>query len=406
MKLVRANSILRLMKKHAFVGITVLLSVICSINALSRNLVALNLARALFPQATSIDYVLGHVDLPSRGYLSTFLSSSLAAESVPNLRLQGIARLLTGGDVQLAVTSLNEVVSRFPADKVAYYWLGMAQYLEGNEASALAQWRQAGAGPLLYQIGRVLMEKGQMEEGLLWYYRVLLVTENEFKSPHNRQAAGLVYRELAQVALEQGQTEEAIHYLEQSIAALPQRADIRHRLAALYASQGLYDEAIAQMKIVLQSWPDSVTWVGAMGEIYLQAGEITLAEDFLHQSLRLGSLENAQDRYWYSRNWFSLSIIYYQRQEWEAALEAALQAVTLRGQMDSAWRYQFQRLCDAILTAQPDQMSWYLLAGQIYETGGDAGTALFYYRRALQRWPDAAPLHAAIERAAASDQNP
>jgi len=84
-------------------------------------------------------------------------------ETVGDLRFQGIAAMVAGRRYVEARRFLSEVLEQVPEDDVARFWLAMAQFALGQEDQAVQNWQQAGAGYLLYQIGRGLADQGRME---------------------------------------------------------------------------------------------------------------------------------------------------------------------------------------------------------------------------------------------------
>lgn len=72
------------------------------------------------------------------------------------------------------------------------------------------------------------------------------------------------------------------------------------------------------------------------------------------------------------------------------SLTASIQAIQVNEGLSSGWQNQLRDNFDRALAAVPAQRDWYLAVGDTFEQVGDTQSALDYYRRAAQLWPDSA----------------
>ncbi len=196
------------------------------------------------------------------------------------------------------------------------------------------------------------------------------------------------YGDLGKIASDQGKIDQAIHYYEEALAYLPRRTLFHRDLALLYWTLGRFDDAEAHLQTLMQIEPESPDWPEMLGDVYLQAKQLDLAEQSYFQSLSLAGDSTDLDRCRRARAWFGLSALYYQRQAWESSIEASLETVRVNQGLKPIWHYQLDLNFKGALAAQPDRMDWYLRIGDMYESVGDIQSAQEYFNAGAQHSPE------------------
>jgi tetratricopeptide (TPR) repeat protein len=155
----------------------------------------------------------------------------------------------------------------------------------------------------------------------------------------------------------------------------------------MYAKSGRYDEAVEQLETSRQTKPRSISSCGALGEIYVEAGQVDAAEQTLRECLDLIETEKIQDDYWHGRVYFALAVVHGEKAQWGASIEAAVNAMSLLGR-DPLWTSELPMRFDDALKAEPEHLDWYLKIGDAYlalEMFQDAGA---FYEMAAAKWAD------------------
>ena len=301
---------------------------------------------------------------------------------------------------ELAEQAFLDALVLDPKNLITRYWLGLAQYVQGDYIEATNNWAQANAGQIFVGAGRYLWQSGHSAEGLKWYELAVIVGQHSEESPARTQTLGLAFWDMAEMVQQEGDpTQDVAAYFEQAVEYLPNDARLRHSLANYYVSQGNLEKALFHMReAALNIQTDSPILLCALGEIYLQSGSEEEAKQFFTASLQAVGPYPELDRYWHIRAWYGLSEVYYQRQESENSVLAAFKAIELEGEIVPWRKEQLSRIFQSALVAHPDRLDLYLRIGQLYEDIDEQATALSFYTQALQRWPNDPLIHQALQR--------
>lgn len=311
------------------------------------------------------------------------------ADDVPNLaawRLLGMV-YMAEQDWSAAESAFKQILQRDLTDQVTAYWLAITYVRQGRLQEATPLWSRIGAGRQLVGVADNLAAEGRYEESVSWYELAILVGERTSDKALSDEILGLAYRGLGEVYRTQDLLPEAIANYEQCVSYLPDRTDLRYLLARMYAQSGRYDEAIEHLKTSREIRPISMSSCGALGEIYVETGQMNAAEGTLRQCLHLIETGMVQDDYWHGRVSFALSTVYGEKAQWGASIDAAVNAMSLLG-IDPLWTSELPTRFHDALQAEPEHLDWYLKIGDAYLVLELFQDARGFYEVAAAMWPD------------------
>lgn len=311
------------------------------------------------------------------------------ADDAPNVaawRLLGMV-YMAEQDWSAAESTFKQILQRDPTDQVTAYWLAITYVRQGRLQEATPLWSGIGAGRQLVGVADNLAAERRYEESVSWYDLAILVGERTSDKVLSGEILGLAYRGLGEVYRTQDLLPEAIANYERCVSYLPDRTDLRYLLARMYAQSGRYDEAIDHLKTSREIRPTSLSSCGALGEIYVETGQVSAAGQTLRQCLDLIETGVVQDDYWHGRVSFALSTVYGEKAQWGVSIDAAVTAMSLLG-IDPLWTSELPTRFHDALEAEPERLDWYLKIGDAYLALEMFQEAASYYEMAAAMWPD------------------
>ena len=128
-----------------------------------------------------------------------------------------------------------------------------------------------------YNLGRLLLKQGQMEQGMAEVQEALRLYP-EFAEAH--EVLGLAYTE-------QGRLHEAVVHLQQALVFQPDLATARNHLGRLYRAQGRLDEAVQTFRDLVTRHPALAEARHNLAVAYAHKGLQELAIEQFTEALRL-----------------------------------------------------------------------------------------------------------------------
>lgn len=162
----------------------------------------------------------------------------------------------------------------------------------------------ADVGEDLHSEAAAFFEQGRLAEAHAKYRDVLAHDPS-----HIRAREGLV-----NMALQQGNWEEAQELLYEGIGVVPGHVGFSQQLARLYAEQGNNEKALTVLESNREAAKANAEYVGFLAAVYQRLGRPTQAREAYAQALALRPLDG--------RLWTGLAIAYEAEQNWSAAREA------------------------------------------------------------------------------------
>lgn len=289
---------------------------------------------------------------------------------------------------QTAERFFEKAASLDSGDPMAHFWLGVVQQRQGKKSQATANWARADALPFLLHLGAFYMREGSYGEAREWYQEAMAVARFPGVARTSEGGFGQAYRDLGKLEWDEGRIDQAVGYYESALDEIPDRTLFLYELAQLYSLQNRFDEAIPLIHTLMQIEPDAASWPSVLGTIHQLSDRLDLAEQAYLQALKTGADQNPEDRCWHARSWLGLSSVYAASQSWERSLTASIQAIQVNQGLSSGWQNQLRNNFESALMAMPKRRDWYLVVGDTYEQIGDTQSALDYFGRAAQLWPD------------------
>lgn len=196
-----------------------------------------------------------------------------------------------------------------PQSTAAVYGLGLVEMREGNETEALSYLESVPPDSKFYFSARrtiiiSALKKDNTE-------RAKEMARDFYKrNPKNLDVIKLYVFTLR----ENNDYEEALQLLQKLLKKLPDREDLHLELALTYSAGGDNDKAVAVMQDYLEKDPESAAALNFIGYTWAEQGiKLDEAEDMVRRALKLSP--NAG----YIMD--SLGWIYYQKKDYEKALE-------------------------------------------------------------------------------------
>jgi tetratricopeptide (TPR) repeat protein len=246
---------------------------------------ALKEAITIEPSFADARLTLARLNIQTGGVQPAIEDLQDLVQSTPNLvpahMLLGAAHMRNRDGVKAAEV-FKKVVSLDPKDPQGPYHLGLALAMQGKRAEASKQFESAlaiapgYADPLAQLVRYRLADKdaaGAAE----------LVKKQVAAAPKS----GPLHELLGRVYLVQGKKADAEKALLTAIDLEPRLVSAYGNLAALYASEKNYDQAIAKLEKAHQLAPKNVAPLMVLGTIHEQRGDIPKAQQTYEQVLTL-----------------------------------------------------------------------------------------------------------------------
>jgi tetratricopeptide (TPR) repeat protein len=180
----------------------------------------------------------------------------------------------------LACTSQNSV---------AHHNLAAILAGRGQIEEAIAHYRRVleikpGDVKALYNLGNLLAGRGQIEEAIAHYREALAVRPDHARANCN----------LGVLLAGRGQGDEAIAHFRTALETRPDYAEAHDNLGAVLAGRGQAEEAIAQYRKALEIKPDFVEALGNLGNVLAARGRVEEAITQYRKALNLATQQNNQ----------------------------------------------------------------------------------------------------------------
>jgi tetratricopeptide (TPR) repeat protein len=269
----------------------------------------------------------------------------------------GFAWMLYGGHrYEEAIAMWSKARELAPDLWLPYRGMGKAYYHQGRLDQALESYRKAlewapeSAG-LHVWIGDVYADRRQFEAAEEWYRKAEQLDAKEplvypswaaclyewgdlnraeqmaLKIPESDP--GFPHREkmLAMICQKQGKPDEAENIYRQLLEKNPEDFGIHWRLAQLLADRGTkLDEALSLAQRAAQADPQRVDFLGTLGWVHCQRGELVEAETALKKAIET----SGQRIRWAIPCWQHLGQVYEKKGERQSAIEAYHKALSLQ----------------------------------------------------------------------------
>ncbi len=236
----------------------------------------------------------------------------------------GLARLLPeGGDHGAAVEQWRRLLERFPRVAEWQSSLGEALRAAGRREEAIEVFRATmrahpgGRGKMLYNIGAVYMENGEMELAEAAFRLALDITPESAKTRNG----------LAVVLIRVGRLDEALLELNRALKTNPQAVSVRSNLGAVLQLREDLEGALEQYREALRLSPENMDITKAVAALLTKTGRPAEAVPYYRSiAERAGNDAGA---------WYNLGAVLQRLGRTEEALHAydrclALEATHLR----------------------------------------------------------------------------
>lgn len=227
------------------------------------------------------------------------------------------------GDVAEAATLFERAIEMYPKNQVAHYHLGLILLHERRdlEGAERALGEAARLNPrdveVTFQLGRLAMEKGLLDEALARFEKVIeadsshagayywsgvvmarkgrLVEADTFyrkaveADPYYTRAfnaMGLQY-------LEAGAESEAMAVFKEAIRLNPDDAEAHHNLGLVYLGMGNYEAASEEFVTALENDPDDITIAFNLANSLIRQGRYREAAFYLKKFIVEGSAKRS-----------------------------------------------------------------------------------------------------------------
>ncbi len=191
----------------------------------------------------------------------------------------------------------------------------------------------------------------------------------------------------------------------------PQDADARVKLATLYISVDMFDEAKEELEVALKINKEHVAALTLLGTVYEDLGQEGKAESYYKRAISIAedTEYKALNLYLYEA-YYRLGSIYLSQKKYDEAIELFKKdsklnpldsdlhvqlgrAYLLKGDADAA----ILELEDA-LKYVPDYVEAHFYLGQAYEKKGEKDKAISQYEKALEYEPDYSEAKEALDK--------
>ena len=236
-------------------------------------------------------------------------------------QLDQALQALRAGNLSLAQSLLDQVVSRNPHDAEALRLLAVTYAFQDNFSKALTMIERAintspSNGILLSIRGNIFQGLGQYEQALKSYDGAIALIP-QYAEAHNNRANALQ---------ELGRFDDALIAYSKAITFQPNNAQAYNNRGNTYFKLRLFDEALNQYRLALQIHQAFVEpWIG-LAKIQHELGRYQDAISFLNQALQLNP-NNAQV-------WASRGVIFKITGHYQEALLDFARAMSLQPSLD------------------------------------------------------------------------
>lgn len=229
-----------------------------------------------------------------------------------------------------AIKIYKEGISQSPDDPYLIYNLALSQYKQGDIVESIENFKKAI---------RVTGGVGQVSElshgylGTIYYHREDLNGAEH----HFREAVALKPNDskylynLGLVLLKKGQNEEAIRYFQRAIETGSGDPKIYSYIAESFASMRMHDNAIASLERGLRVQPNDVDLMFQLAKMYYDRGQFNQSEDLYRKIIRsTNGDKNTEDAL------VNLGILLDEMERYSEAIEVLNKAVNLNSRNEEA----------------------------------------------------------------------
>jgi tetratricopeptide (TPR) repeat protein len=290
------------------------------------------------------------------------------------------------GNAAAAVDSLQQAIKNDPNNGVAHYQLGLALDMEGIDALAESEWREAiRLRPDITDAQRALaaheMRRGNVDD--------LTQTAQQIIAAAPYSADGYLMRALAEMSRQK--YAEAQQDLTKVMGIAPGSAAPYVQMGNLYQLQKQYSEAVKFYQQGLEKDPSSTDALQGLMNVYLGQKQIDSAIAAAHA--QIGKAPNVSGFY------DLLGTAQFQKKDMAAADASFRKAIELDGNNSDAMLKLGEvqaaqgSVTQALATYQqsikdhPREIAFYILAGEMYETQSNWDQARAMYQKALEVQP-------------------
>ena len=240
--------------------------------------------------------------------------------------------------------------------------------------------REGDNWPLRLEMGRKLAADGLFDQA-----RRLL--EPVLAQDGDVVAGDLARVEMASLEHQAGQSETALALLAPVLERNSQNAEALAIRGKILSAKGRHREAVADLRVVLRTTPDSVPALIAISEAYLGSGSVELAEDSLRRALELDPFDAtarlAQARIHNRSGRFAEAASGLAELARERPADRALQETLFAAHVGKRDWNAARSVAQSLQSAIPADPLGYRLAALVEEFEGRPNEALALYRRAL-----------------------
>ena len=186
-------------------------------------------------------------------------------------KIAGLARFMLG-DRASAEADLRKAAALLPLDSDAQYYLGRVYYEGSKLTLALESFREAvrlapGSVKAHNHLGQTLEGLTRFEEAKQAYREAIRL---EREGPERSEWP---YYNLGALLLAEGETDEAVSWLERSLERNPSSVQTRTRLGAAYGAAGRPADATSQLRAVIEAEPGNADAHYHLGRVLMKLGE-------------------------------------------------------------------------------------------------------------------------------------
>jgi len=218
--------------------------------------------------------------------IAAYRRASQLQPAMPGLRMNLALAYLKGGNLKLAVATLQPLLDKVPPGTPEAVRLktliGLAEYGMGNDAAAIPYLKAAtDADPQNLQFRMYLGQsclRTKQYPCVLDVYREILALNAE--SPQADMLAGEAYDELKNEG-------KALEEFQAAAVAGPHTPDVHFACGYLLWRMLRYDEASKEFKAELENNPDHALALTYLADIEIRAGHTDAARPYLERAIKL-----------------------------------------------------------------------------------------------------------------------